>query len=276
MNEVINTKSNSWLGLSDKVCVVTGAGSGIGAEVARQFATCGASVAILDVNEAAASLVASEIVDRGGRAIAVGADAGSQASMQQAACRVHHGLGPCTVLVNNAAVRNRSALIGIDLAAWSRVLEVNLTGALICSQAFVPHMIEAGKGGSLVHVASLVGYHPQPDGGAYSVSKAGMMMLSRLLSIELAPHRIRSNVVAPGFTRTPATEAAYDHAETAAARIAMIPAGRAATPTDLADVILFIASERASYINGQDLLVDGGFTNTLMTTVPKLPQKEST
>ena len=115
------------------------------------------------------------------------------------------------------------SLLDISLEAWNRVLAVNLTGALICTQAFAPQMIAAGQGGSIVHVASILGHHPQIDMGAYSVGKAGLIMLSRVLAVELAQHRIRSNVVSPGFTRTPANEAAYRDPETAAGAPAKNP-----------------------------------------------------
>jgi NAD(P)-dependent dehydrogenase (short-subunit alcohol dehydrogenase family) len=173
------------------------------------------------------------------------------------------------VLVNNAAARHREALIDIGLGAWNRVLTVNLTGALVCTQAFVPQMISSGRGGSIVHVGSVLGHHPQYDAGAYCVSKAGLGMLSRSLALELGPHKIRSNVVSPGFTRTPANEASYRDPETAAARQRLIPAGRVAEAADLAQVILLLASDRADYINGEDIAVDGGVGSTLMSRVPR-------
>lgn len=255
-----------------RVCVVTGAGSGIGAETARLFASAGARVAVVDRDADAAESVADRIRADGASAIGICADVGAAAAVAAAARRVADELGPCRVLVNNAAARYRAALLQADLQAWNALLNVNLTGALVCTQAFAPQMIAAGQGGSLVHVASILGHHPMAESGAYSVSKAALIMLSRLLSIELAPHRIRSNAVSPGFTRTPHTEAAYRDPQTAAAREAMVPAGRVAAPRDMAQVIAFLASDRAAYVNGQDLLVDGGLANTLMGLVPRAPQ----
>jgi NAD(P)-dependent dehydrogenase (short-subunit alcohol dehydrogenase family) len=134
-------------------------------------------------------------------------------------------------------------------------------------------MIAGGRGGSIVHVASLLGHHPQVDSGAYSVSKAGMIMLSRVLAVELARHGIRSNVVSPGFTRTPANEAQYQDPETLAARERRVPVGRVATPADMANVITFLASDRAGYVTAQDILVDGGVDSTLMIGVPRVTPK---
>lgn len=259
----------AWLGLAGRVCVVTGAGSGIGAETARQFAVAGALVAVVDRDEDAAAQVAAEIERSGGRALGVAADVGRADAVAAAASRIEAELGPCRVLVNNAAIRHREPLLDMSLEGWNGVLAVNLTGALLCAQAFARQMVKAGEGGSIVHIGSILGHNPQMGGGAYSVAKAGLGMLSRTLSLELAPHRIRSNVASPGFTRTPANEASYRDPETAAARERLIPAGRPATPADLADVIVFLASDRAGYVNGQDLVVDGGVSNTLVGVVPR-------
>lgn len=270
-----NAGVGAWLGLEGQVCVITGAGSGIGAETARQFAAMGALVAVLDCDADSAAAVASGIERAGGRAIGLHADVARAESVQAAADQVLAELGPCRVLVNNAAVRHRAPLIGITLEAWNHVLEVNLTGALICTQAFAAHMMTAGRGGSIVHVSSLLGQHPQLDACAYGVSKAGLGMLSRSIAVELAPHRIRSNLVSPGFTRTPANEASYRDPETAAARERLIPAGRVATPADLAQVIVMLASDRADYVNGEDIGVDGGVNSTLMSRVPRTTPKNN-
>jgi NAD(P)-dependent dehydrogenase (short-subunit alcohol dehydrogenase family) len=269
MNNSVGPVVGAWLGLMGQVCVVTGAGSGIGAETARQLASAGALVAILDRDGDAASTVAAEITHTGGRAIGLLTDVGRAETVKAAAAQIKKELGPCRVLVNNAATRHREALMDIGLEAWNEVLAVNLTGALVCSQVFVPQMIAAGLGGSIVHVGSILGQHPQFDAGAYSASKAGLVMLSRSLALELGHHRIRSNVISPGFTRTQANEASYRDPETAAARQRLIPAGRAATPADLAQTVIFLASERADYINGEEIAVDGGVSSTLMSRVPR-------
>jgi NAD(P)-dependent dehydrogenase (short-subunit alcohol dehydrogenase family) len=158
---------------------------------------------------------------------------------------------------NNAAARRGEALMNLNLEDWNRVIAVNLTGALICVQAFGGQMIAARRGGSIVNVASITGHHPLPQSGAYSVTKSGIRMLSRLLALELAEHRVRSNVVSPGLVRTSASEIAYRDPEVAGVRQQMIPAGRISDPVDVANVIAFLASDRSSYINGQEIIVDG-------------------
>jgi len=270
MEERIGSEAMGWLGLAGRVCVVTGGGGGIGAATARELARAGASVAALDRDGDMASSVAREIERSGGRAIGILADIGNPDSVAAAADQVAKELGPCRVLVNNAAIRHRNPLIGIDLETWNRVLAVNLTGALLCTQAFGAQMIATGQGGSLIHVASLVGHYPQTGSGAYCVSKAGMIMLSRALTVELAEHQIRSNVVSPGMTRTPANEGAYRNPEVATARARITPAGRVGVPDDMANAIAFLASDRSNYINGKEIVVDGGMESTLMNNVPRV------
>ncbi|MEY4139367.1 MAG: hypothetical protein RLZZ371_1549 [Pseudomonadota bacterium] len=268
-NTVVDA-GQDWLGLAGRVCVVTGGGSGIGAGTARELAAIGAAVAVLDRDGKAAAAVAAEIEAAGGRAISLTADVTRADEVAAAAEQVQRELGACQVLVNNAAlVGYAGPLMDGDMALWDRMLSVNLTGALICTRAFGKQMINAGGGGSIVNVASICGHIPLAHGGAYSVGKSGLMMMTRLLSVELAEHRIRCNSVSPGLVRTPATEAAYADPEVGKARGQMVPSGRVADPVDLANVITFLASDRSGYVNGQDILVDGAFNQILMSLVPR-------
>jgi NAD(P)-dependent dehydrogenase (short-subunit alcohol dehydrogenase family) len=262
--------THTWLGLSGRVCVVTGGGSGIGADAARELAAAGARVAVLDRNADAASDVAAAIGRAGGHAISLTADVANPEAVAAAAEQLLRDLGPCQVLVNNAAlVGYAGALMDGDMQLWDRMLAVNLTGALTCTRAFARQMINAGRGGAIVNVASICGHVPLAYGGAYSVGKSGVMMMTRMLALELAEHHIRCNSVSPGLVRTPATEAAYADTAVADARRNMVPSGRVADPVDMANVITFLASDRSGYVNGQDILVDGALSQTLMSLVPK-------
>ena len=162
--------SLDWLGLAGRVCVVTGGGSGIGAGTARELAACGAVVAVLDRDGKGAAAVAAEINASGGRAISLTADVTRVEEITAAAEQVQKELGACQVLVNNAAlVGYVGPLMDSDMALWDRMLNVNLTGALICTRVFGKQMINAGAGGSVINVASICGYTPLMGAGAYSV-----------------------------------------------------------------------------------------------------------
>jgi NAD(P)-dependent dehydrogenase (short-subunit alcohol dehydrogenase family) len=258
-----------WLELEGKVCVVTGAASGIGAEIARQLASVGARVAVLDRDEPGAIATANAIAATGATAVAVACDIADKASVDRAAAQVERELGRCDVLVNNAATIYAAALMDIDLQRWNQLMAVNVGGFLLCSQAFGRQMIAAGSGGSIVHIASISGRVPQPYSGPYSVSKAGVKMLSQLLAVELGEHGIRSNVVSPAMVRTPLTEGIYQNPDVLRRREEIVPARRISGPIDLAEVVLFLASARSGYINGQDILVDGGLSTAWLTLIPR-------
>ena len=260
--------SSDWLGLSGRVCVVTGGGGGIGRAVATSFARVGARVAAIDRDERGLELTRSELREFGGGHVVTPCDTASAESICAAAEAIETSLGPCSVLVNTAAILRPGALDTLSLAEWTSVLAVNLTGYFLCAQAFGRQMRKLGRG-SLVHVSSIAGSHAQGQSGAYSVSKAGVIMLSRQLANEWGPHGIRSNVVSPGMVITPMSQAFYDTPGVTERRSAVVPLRRVAVPQDMADAILFLASDRASYVNGDEITVDGGYANMLMNLVPR-------
>lgn len=266
---------SDFLGLAGRVCVVTGAGSGIGRAIAIGFAVRGAPVAVLDRNVDAAEETVTQITQRGGAAVAVGCDVSDPASVAAAAQRSADAFGPCDILVNNAGVLRPGALDVLTVEEWNSVLAVNLTGYFLCSQVFGRQMRATGKG-ALVHIASIAANHATGHAGAYSVAKAGIAMLSRQLAIEWGTHGIRSNSVNPGMTLTPMTQAAYERAGTSERRNQAIPAGRVGQPEDVAAAVLFLASDRSAYITGEELTVDGGFTRNLMSLVPRTGDPQPT
>ena len=257
-----------WLELAGKVCVVTGAASGIGEDIARALAAVGAHVAVLDRDGDGARRTSKSIAAQGTRSIALACDVKEKAAIDAAAAETARALGRCDVLVNNAAAIYADALMDIDIDRWNALMAVNVNGFLLCSQAFGRQMIEGG-GGSMVHIASISDRIPQPFSGPYSVSKAGVKMLSQLLAVELGGHGIRSNVVSPAMVRTPMSEGIYTDPAVLQKREAIVPAGRIGMPRDIAEVVLFLASARSGYISGQDLLVDGGLSTAFLSLIPR-------
>jgi NAD(P)-dependent dehydrogenase (short-subunit alcohol dehydrogenase family) len=260
--------SSDWLGLSGRVCVVTGGGGGIGRAVATSLARAGAHVAAIDLDERGLEATSAALRELGRDHVVVRCDTANEDSVAAASQTIEKALGPCGVLINAAAVLRPGGLDNLSLAEWNAVLAVNLTGYFLCAQVFGKAMRKLGRG-SLVHVASIAGSHAQGKSGAYSVSKAGVIMLSRQLASEWGPQGIRSNVVSPGLVVTPMSQSFYDTPGVTERRTAVVPARRIGMPQDIADAILFLASDRSSYINGDEITVDGGYANMLMNLVPR-------
>jgi NAD(P)-dependent dehydrogenase (short-subunit alcohol dehydrogenase family) len=260
--------SSDWLGLSGRVCVVTGGGGGIGRAVATSLARAGARVAAIDLDERGLEGTRAELRELGCAHVIARCDTSNAESVAAASRTIEISLGPCGVLVNTAAVLRPGGLDNLSIEEWNAVLSVNLTGYFLCAQIFGRQMRNLGRG-SLVHIASIAGSHAQGHSGAYSVSKAGVIMLSRQLASEWGPHGIRSNVVSPGMVITPMSQSFYDTPGVTERRTAVVPARRIGMPQDIADAILFLASDRSSYVNGDEITVDGGYVNMLMNLVPR-------
>ena len=257
-----------WLGLSGKLAVVTGGAGGIGRAVGASFAEVGAAVALLDREAAAAEAAAAELAAKGARAIGLGCDIADQASVEAAAKAVAERLGPADILVNNAGILRPGGLDTISLAEWNALLSVNLTGYLLCAQAFGRGMRER-KSGAIVHIASIAARNPQPRSGAYSPSKAAVAMLSRQIALEWGQDGVRSNVVSPGLVRTPMSESFYQAPGVAERRAAMVPLRRVAGPQDIADAVIYLSSARAAYVTGAEILVDGGLDQMILELTPR-------
>lgn len=254
----------SWLGLEGRTAVVTGAGGGIGQAVCAALAAEGVRVVLLDRDLTRAEEQAETL---GGGAFALRCDLSQPEEVAEAAARVD-GEGGADILVSSAAILRPGTLDTLSQADWSAMLAVNLTGYLAAAQAFGRAMLARGRG-VIVHVASISGSQPQPASGAYSASKAATAMLSRQLAYEWGPRGVRSNCVSPGLVMTPMSAAFYADPDIRAKRESMVPLRRIATPQDMADVTLFLASDRASYVTGQDIVVDGGLSQSLMGMVPR-------
>jgi NAD(P)-dependent dehydrogenase (short-subunit alcohol dehydrogenase family) len=237
--------------LEGRVAVITGGGSGIGAAAARRFAAEGARVAVLDRNGDAAEAVAAEV---GGKAHTLDVRDGD--AVNDAIGKIIAAVGRIDVLVNNAGIGDLRPLHTVDDKLWHRLIDVNLTGTFNAMRAVVPHML-AGGGGTIVNNASLSGLMPTRNEAAYSAAKAGVIALTKSGALEYGP-TVRVNCVAPGHIRTPLT-AVWDQMPDAFEPIAeAIPLGRIGEAEEVAEVILFLASVRSSYVTGQTIVVDGG------------------
>jgi NAD(P)-dependent dehydrogenase (short-subunit alcohol dehydrogenase family) len=237
--------------LDGRVAVITGGASGIGAATARRFAAEGARVAVLDRDPEGAEAIADEV---DGKAHAVDVRDGD--AVELAINRIVGAVGRIDVLVNNAGTGDLRPLHTVDDKLWHRLIDVNLTGTFNATRAVVPHMLAAGRG-AIVNNASLSGLLPTRNEAAYSAAKAGVIALTKSGALEYGP-TIRVNCVAPGHVRTPLTIVWEQIPEAFEPIAEAIPLGRIGEADEIAEVILFLASDRASYVTGQTLVVDGG------------------
>lgn len=268
MPELSGFNDPHWLGLEGRVCVVTGAASGIGRAVAESLAEAGAWVALVDRNGDVVRQVAHEIAESGARVLALECDIADEAAVSAAALRVRSELGPVAGLVNNAGLLRPGALEDVSVAEWNAVLAINLTGYLLCAREFGRDMLAAGRG-SIVHIASVSALHPQTRSGAYSASKAGVLLLNKQMAAEWGPRGVRSNAICPGMIRTALSARFYEEPGFEARRAAVTASRRVGEPVDIAEPALFLLSDRAGYVNGTELVVDGGLDCMLMDMVPR-------
>ena len=260
--------AGSWLDLGGKGCVITGASRGLGASVAQALAGMGARLVLLDVDVDALDATRTACIEAGAACIATQCDVSHPDSVRAAARLAESAFGKVDILVNNAGILRPGGLADLSLDDWNALLGVNLTGYFLCAQEFGRSMREGG-GGSIVNISSIAGAFPQAFSGAYSVSKAGLQMLSRLMAVEWGEYGVRSNVVAPAMMITPLTEGLYRDPEVVRKRERAVPLRRIGMPEDLTDAVLFLASERSSYISGEEILVDGGWSRNLLALVPR-------
>jgi NAD(P)-dependent dehydrogenase (short-subunit alcohol dehydrogenase family) len=241
------------------VALVTGAASGIGRAIALCLARSGARVAAVDLHLPGVEEAAALIQAAGAQALAVQADVSSQAAGAAVTSRVLDCWSRLDILVNNAGVSGESPFLDMDEAEWDRVLDFNLKGAFLCAQAAARAMVRAGQGGKIVNVTSVNAEVAGPGLAHYCASKGGLRMLTRVMALELAPHKINVNAVAPGIVDTPLTRGSLADPDRRRALLAHVPWGRVGQPEDVAHAVLFLASPEADFITGATLLVDGGW-----------------
>ena len=244
--------------LAGKVALVTGAGKNIGRAIAMRLAADGAAIVVNGrSDEGAIKAVADEIIAGGGRAMAYRADISKPEEVAAMAAAVAAKMGGVDILVTNAGLRRQTSFLDISFAEWREILSVALDGAFIVTQAFVPQMIARG-GGSIVGLSGISTHVGTPNRAHVSASKAGLEGLMRALAVELAPKGIRANSVAPGAVDTVRGASAGAMPSTLADN--GIPMRRRASVAEIADVVAFLSSSQNTYVNGQTIVVDGGYS----------------
>ena len=259
--------------LKEKVAIVTGSASGIGKAIAQRFASEGAFVIIADKNDGAIPPVVDEIKAAGGSAAGLAVDVADRGQVHAFMTKVVAAYGRVDILVNNAGITRYRPFLTISDEDWNLVLDVDLKGVFYCAQAAAPQMIRQAYG-KIVNISSALGICTTPHNtagspagsSAYAFAKAGVIQLTKTLARELGPHGINVNCVAPGTFVTPLTGATRTPAEVAehiAHRTKTVVLNRLGTLEELANAVLFLASEEASYITGHTLYVDGGRTDRM-------------
>jgi len=246
------------LGLTGKTAIVTGGGSGIGKAICYTLATEGARVVVADLRQDRADGVADEIGKQGGKALGIAADVSSESDVDRMVDMTLKQWGGVDVLVNNAGIILQAQTVDMTEPQWNKILTNNLTTCFVCSRAVARQLIKQGRGGRIVNISSIHAELSEPSASAYTAAKGGMEAFARTLATELAPHKITEKCVRPGATYTELTVPMYTDV-VKKALFMRIPLKEIADAAWIADGVVFLASERARYITGQILAIDGGY-----------------
>ncbi|HEY44723.1 MAG TPA: SDR family oxidoreductase [Anaerolineae bacterium] len=244
--------------LTDRVAIITGGSRGIGRAIALAFAEAGARVVVASRKQEGVDAVAAEIESRGGTALAIAAHMGQEATVVALVEQTVETFGGVDIVINNAATNPHfGPILSATSALWDKILEVNLRGAFYLCQQVAPIMEERG-GGVIINMVSTAGIRPSLGLGIYSVSKAGLIMMTKVLAMELGPSKIRVNAIAPGVIKTQFSRALWESDAIAQAVRDATPLGRLGEPGDIVGAALFLASPLSDYVNGEILVIDGG------------------
>ncbi|HWZ59263.1 MAG TPA: glucose 1-dehydrogenase [Gemmatimonadaceae bacterium] len=248
--------------LAGRTAIVTGSGRGLGRTLAHGLAAAGARVVVADRSIESAHVVAAEVTAAGGQAAGTFVDITDRASCTALIAFTTRTFGRLDILVNNAAIDVIEPFTRVAPDNWRQIIDVDLTGAFNCSQLAVAHLLEQGTGGSIINITSLAATAAIHNLAAYSAAKAGLTQLTRVMALELAPHAIRVNAIAPGYLENVMAGADAEHRNPAKEHHirAFTPLGRRARLTELVGPVTFLASNASSYVTGATLAVDGGYT----------------
>lgn len=245
--------------LQGKVAVVTGAGSGIGRGIALRFAQEGAAVLCADLSEEGAQQTAETAQKEGGRALALCVDVSRRDQVEAMVGRAVGELGGLDIMVANAGIFQAEPFLETRDETWDQIMAVNARGVFLCCQAAARQMVQAGRGGKIITVASVYAEITGPGAAAYTASKGAARMLTHTMALELAPHKINVNAIAPGAIDTPMLRQAAPDEASQRQFVQLIPWGRLGQPLDIANAALFLASDESDYVTGETLFVDGGW-----------------
>lgn len=252
-----------------KVVAVTGAAQGIGRAIAERFASEGASVLLVDIDGALADQVAAELKEAGATAAATAADISNRHDVQRAVAFAVEQFGGLDILAANAGIADGEPFLEIDDASWRRIIDVNLTGTFYCLQEAGRIMAAQGRG-AIVATASTNAFWVESNMAHYNASKGGIVALVKAAALDLGPYGVRVNAVAPGMIRTRANYITEDPVA-GPEYLKGVPLGRFAEPAEMAAVVAFLASDDASYVNGELLVADGGTTIGVRLPLPGVP-----
>jgi NAD(P)-dependent dehydrogenase (short-subunit alcohol dehydrogenase family) len=247
------------MSLSGKRALVTGAGRGIGRGIAEVLAERGAAVAVNDIDGDHAGAVVEELRARGASAVAAPGDVSKRADVERMFDTASAALGPIDILVNNAGIETIVPFLELTDDQWTRLVDINLRGAWLCSQIFCRRAIADKRSGNIVSIGSIQAGKVLPGRTHYAPAKLALEALTRNISAEVTPHGIRVNCIHPGLIDTPMTEWIMKNAEVMPLILAQISMGRAGQPQEIGKVAAFLVSDDASYLTGQSIYVDGGW-----------------
>jgi 3-hydroxybutyrate dehydrogenase len=255
--------------LSNKTAIVTGAGSGIGKAIALHLAASQARVAVADLNESSAGETVAEIIEKGGKALAVGCDVANESSVNEMVKKAVSSFGSADIIVNNAGLQFISKIEEFPLEKWNQLISVMLTGTFLCTKACVPYMKEKSWG-RIINIASAHGKAPSPWKCAYVSAKHGIIGFTKVMACELAEWNITANSICPGYVLTPLVKKQikdlaiqYDISEAEVPEQVLLknqPLKKLVSTEDLSAMALYLASNNAQCITGQALSIDGGWT----------------
>lgn len=258
--------------LNDKVAIVTGGASGIGAETARVFAAHGASVVVCDLQRSLGEEVVAGIAEQEGDAVFRSLDVTDEAAWEALVAYVEERFGGLHILCNIAGISGRDPTQNIQtsqtagprlaeqsLESWNQVMDINATGTFLGTRAAIDAMTRSG-GGSIINISSICGIVGSFANAAYHASKGAVRIFSKAAAVQYAPEQIRVNSIHPGFVETPMTRPGHSNPDVAKTRLAATPLGRFGQPRDIAMGCLFLASDESAWMTGSELVIDGGMT----------------